>query len=228
MALSIKSQDLEKYYLIQVGLKFNVTNASEVRDAIEEAMRIGRKQVLMDLSGVAVMDSTAMGTIVKYREKLHEMGGRLDLVAPPSNIQKLLTSCGLDKVLKIYKSLMEADRILRAGIVKEDHGFYVLFKVPKEFNITTVNSLRPAIQKAKQQGYKQFVFDFFDNHQITSVGIGILVNLHKELSAAGGGVHLVRLEPEVHSLLESTNVLTQLPAYAKIEDVDEKLVGSAT
>jgi anti-anti-sigma factor len=155
------------------------------------------------------------------------MGGRLDLIAPPPNIQKLLTSCGLHKVLKIYQNLPEADRILRTGVVKEDHGFYVLFKVPKEFNITTVNCLRPAIQQAKQQGYKQFVFDFIDNRQITSVGIGILVNLHKELSTAGGGVHLVRLDPEVHSLLESANVLTQVPAYAKIEDVDEKLLGSA-
>jgi anti-anti-sigma factor len=224
MAQPFTTQDLQDYYLLTANGKLNVATTPDIQKNLEIAIKVGHKNILLDLSKAAGMDSSAIGMMLKFNEILTEAKGKLGIVAPSAQILKLLESCGLNKVVTVFRTIEEADRILRVGIVKEEHGFYVLFKLPKEFSVVIIGHLRDAINESKQKGYKHFVFDFVETKLITSVGIGILLNLHKDLAKTGGGVHLARLSGDVKSLLEATHIIPMLPCYPSIEAVDEKLI----
>ena len=221
---TLEAEDRQEYYLIHIGGKINVSNIANIQRLVESAVKIGHKQFLLDLGKITFLDSSAIGMLASFQKKFSSAGGRLCLASLPVRISKLLDSCGLLKVTDIYDNVNAADFVLRAGITVEERGFYVLFGLPKDFGLSIVKSLREAIDNSCNKGALQFVFDFERTRKISSVGIGILMNLQKNLLLKNGGVHLVRLSPEIYSLFESTHVLNVLPYYNSVEAVAEKLI----
>jgi anti-anti-sigma factor len=221
---NLESEDKQEYYLLHLCGKINATTIADVQRAVECAIKMGHKQFLFDLSKTNFIDSSAVGMLASFQKRFTAAGGKLCLAGLPVRISKLLDSCGLLKVTDVYENVNAADIVLRAGITIEERGFYVIFILPKDFNLSIVKSLREAIDNSCNKGALQFVFDFTQTRKISSVGIGILMNLHKNLLPKKGGVHLVHLSPEIYSLFEATQILTVLPFYKTVEEVAEKLI----
>ena len=74
-----------------------------------EALATDEVEVVLDLSGVSFMDSTALGSILAAARRLRLEGGRLAVVCTSGTARRLLTLVGLDRVLPVYDT---ADRAL--------------------------------------------------------------------------------------------------------------------
>jgi STAS domain len=68
-----------------------------------------------DLAGVSFMDSTALGAIVRAQRELHLAAGELVLVSADPPIMRLFAITGLDRVMRLHTSLMQAIDEPRTG-----------------------------------------------------------------------------------------------------------------
>jgi anti-sigma B factor antagonist len=64
--------------------------------------------VVVDLTGVAFLDSTGLGALVEVRTATSNSGGSLPLVCSQERIIKLFAITGLDEVFAIHSNLDEA------------------------------------------------------------------------------------------------------------------------
>ena len=135
-----------------------------------------------------------------------------------------MESSSLHKVLEIFDTLDDVENAFSGKVAREDRGFYTFIRLPQEFNLDVLQSLRESINKAIERGYVHFVFSLEDTNLITSVGIGILMNLYKKLHEKDGGVYLINIPPNVRSLLEATNVLHVLQEYKTVDEIEQKLL----
>jgi anti-sigma B factor antagonist len=60
--------------------------------------------LVLDLSAVSFLDSTALGTMVGAVRRLRETGGELRLVLPDSPARRIFELTSLDQVLEIRAS----------------------------------------------------------------------------------------------------------------------------
>jgi anti-anti-sigma factor len=222
MPISLKNQ--QGYSIILIDGKFNASSVSEVRKAAECAVGQGNKSLILDFSKTNALDSAGIGSLMALQKLCVGLGGKLYLVSVSAGILGLLKSCAAFKVLSILPVLFDAEALLTSGVVKQERGFYVLFKMPAEFNLATVKPLREAVEETKEKGYQHIVFDFERCRTITSVGIGLLVNLHKELADKNGGVHLLGISGEVLAVMQATHILSVLKTYKTLDEIDETLM----
>ena len=59
-------------------------------------------RLVLDLSEVTFLDSTALGTILKAAAKLDESGSRLAVVAPEGPVRRLLEMTNLTQRFRVY------------------------------------------------------------------------------------------------------------------------------
>ena len=221
---AIDAQDFQSYYLIKITGKFVSTAASEIKKTAECGIGLGRKLLLIDLSETNFIDSNGIGTLAAIQKQLQPLGGRISLVSVPANLEKILQTSGLLKIFKVFNNLAEADLALRLNLDIEERGFFILFKLPQEFDLAMVKPLRDSIDGYIKKEHFQFVFDFTKTTFISSIGIGILINLQKNLAPHKGGVHLINLSQAIHATLEVTQIFTILPEYASLDEVTQKLI----
>jgi anti-sigma B factor antagonist len=75
-----------------------------------------RTNVVVDLSEVSFMDSTALGAILLASRRLRDAERRLALVSPVPGTTKLLTMVGIDRVVPVVDSRDEALERLQGSI----------------------------------------------------------------------------------------------------------------
>jgi anti-sigma B factor antagonist len=72
-----------------------------------EASKNGPTLVL-DLTGVAFLDSTVLGTIIGALRRVREAGGELRLVLPETPARRIFEITGLEQVLGVYATRADA------------------------------------------------------------------------------------------------------------------------
>jgi anti-sigma B factor antagonist len=82
--------------------------APALADAFAEAAAAGDDRVVVDLSGVAFMDSTALGIVVKLVNEIGDRGGEVRLVLPEESARRIFEITTLDRVLPVEASRDEA------------------------------------------------------------------------------------------------------------------------
>jgi len=77
--------------------------------ALERARELAeRPRVVLDLAGVAFLDSTVLGTIVGALRRAREAEGELLVVLPETPARRIFEITGLDQVLSISPSRADA------------------------------------------------------------------------------------------------------------------------
>ena len=77
--------------------------------AVERASELAeRPRVVLDLAGVAFLDSTVLGTIVGALRRAREAEGELLVVLPETPARRIFEITGLDQVLSISPSRADA------------------------------------------------------------------------------------------------------------------------
>jgi anti-anti-sigma factor len=90
-------------------------NAPALTDAFAEAAADGSDRLVIDLSRVAFMDSTALGLVVRAVNEIGDRGGEVRLVLPERSARRIFEITTLDRVLPIESSRAEALRALSDG-----------------------------------------------------------------------------------------------------------------
>jgi anti-anti-sigma factor len=86
--------------------ELDLYNAEELRAALGKAIAAAPTRVVVDLSAVEFIDSTALGALVEARGQLGPDG--LRLAAPQLGTRRTLQVSGLDRHLPVHDTLDDA------------------------------------------------------------------------------------------------------------------------
>lgn len=101
MNLSIDTQKTSDATRIVVCGEVDVSNAAEMRGAIEAALATNPASLEIDLSDVAYIDSTGIGVLVGAAHSAAEAGGSFAVLNPQPNVKRVLGMLGVEKDLNI-------------------------------------------------------------------------------------------------------------------------------
>lgn len=113
--LSINRADEGERTVVSLGGEIDVYTAPFVRERLDEAVREGRTNLIVDLTQVRFLDSTGLGVLVGRLKLTRSRGGSLRLVGSEDRVLKVFSITGLDKVFEIYPTLDEAVAAAKSG-----------------------------------------------------------------------------------------------------------------
>ena len=94
-------------HVVRLGGELDLYNAAEVRSALADASAQFPERIVVDLSEVEFIDSTALGVLIETRTKLKNRDGFL-LAAPGLETRRALQISGLDKLFTVHDTVPEA------------------------------------------------------------------------------------------------------------------------
>ena len=86
----------------------DIYSAPEFKEVLVGGIEGGAKRVIVDLSKVTFIDSTALGVLVSGAKRVRPRNGNLDIVCTDENIIRIFEITGLDRIFRIYPSRGEA------------------------------------------------------------------------------------------------------------------------
>ena len=94
-------------YVVRLAGELDLYNAAQVREALTGAASDSASRVVVDLSEVEFMDSTALGVLIEARRWLNNRRAFL-LAAPGLETRRALEISGLDRHFIVHDSVSEA------------------------------------------------------------------------------------------------------------------------
>lgn len=89
--------------VVRLGGELDLYNADDVRSALTEAIAGGAGRIVIDMTDVDFVDSTALGVLIEARSKLGHAG--VLLAAPQLETRRTLQVSGLDRHLPVHDSV---------------------------------------------------------------------------------------------------------------------------
>lgn len=86
---------------LQLQGRFDFSAHHAFRDACNKALESASKEILIDLSGVAYVDSAALGLLLLMRDKCAVSNRPLALVRPGSDVYKILGIANFPRLFDI-------------------------------------------------------------------------------------------------------------------------------
>ena len=93
--------------VVKLAGELDLYNAQQVREALTDACSESPQRVVVDLSEVEFIDSTALGVLIEARTKLGNRRAFL-LAAPGLETRRALEISGLDRHFTVHDSVSEA------------------------------------------------------------------------------------------------------------------------
>jgi len=94
-----------------LALKGKITIGSgdvALREAIDQAVNNGQKQLLVDLGGVSKMDSSGLGELVAAHNTVTAEGGTIKLANIPSKLYNIMGVAQIISVFDVFDNVDEA------------------------------------------------------------------------------------------------------------------------
>lgn len=93
--------------VVKLGGELDLYNAPQVRDGLKQAIADGATRVVVDLSEVEFIDSTALGVLIEGRGRM-DNGSAFLLAGPGLETRRALEISGLDRHFSMHDSVSEA------------------------------------------------------------------------------------------------------------------------
>jgi anti-sigma B factor antagonist len=93
--------------VVSLAGELDLYNANTVREALLACCAEAPERLIVDLSGVKFIDSTALGVLIEARTRLANRKGFL-LAAPGLETRRALEISGLDRHFAVHESLEQA------------------------------------------------------------------------------------------------------------------------
>ncbi|MEW6635295.1 MAG: STAS domain-containing protein [Actinomycetota bacterium] len=97
----------EAYSVVSVRGEVDLHTAPKVRDAIERAGKAAGV-VVVDMSGISFMDSTALSTFMRSRDILQEKSVEMRLADPSQAVERIFSVTGFRDYFEIFPSRQDA------------------------------------------------------------------------------------------------------------------------
>jgi anti-sigma B factor antagonist len=88
--------------LVSLRGEVDIYTAPRLKELLAELLDAGVTGVVVDLTQVTFIDSTALGVLIGGVRRLHETEGRMALVVATRPVERVLTLTGLDGVFTIH------------------------------------------------------------------------------------------------------------------------------
>ncbi|HSL88555.1 MAG TPA: STAS domain-containing protein [Ignavibacteriaceae bacterium] len=111
----MKTKLVEKYNAVVIELKGNVMGGDDTKDFTETLHKLideGKKNVIVDLSGVKFMNSSGLGMLISGLTTMKKADGHLKLANVTDKIESLLIITKLITIFESYESVDEAVKSL--------------------------------------------------------------------------------------------------------------------
>ena len=83
----------------------NLRSTSDLKRMLAEATEdAGIRQVVLDMSGVEMLDSAVLGILLAHHQKLQRRGGELVLLSPSEEMNDLLAMTDLEQLIPVYST----------------------------------------------------------------------------------------------------------------------------
>lgn len=109
MNLSVETRTpREGVCVVSLAGEVDVHTSPHVRRRLADLLAAGERQLLIDLSRVEFLDSTALGVFVGAHGRARELDGRVAIIAPGSRTRRILELAGVNRWLDVYQGEAEA------------------------------------------------------------------------------------------------------------------------
>lgn len=109
MTLAIETEQAKDgLVLVVVHGEVDIRTAPELRDCLGQLLDDGVERVVLDLSDVEFLDSTALSVMVGAHKRLTKKGAPLSVVAGSDAVQRVLSVTGLTRVFSVHESRDDA------------------------------------------------------------------------------------------------------------------------
>ena len=101
----------EQYGTVIIELKGKLVGGSlsdRMNRTLDSLLAQGKKNIVVDLSGITILNSSGMGILISGYSKVNNNGGVLKLANITNKIQGLLSITKLNSIFEIYNSTDEA------------------------------------------------------------------------------------------------------------------------
>jgi anti-sigma B factor antagonist len=103
----IQSQPDERTSVVSLEGELDLGRAPSLKWALVDSVDAGYKQLIVDLTRVRFMDSTALSVLVGVNRSL-DAGARLAIVCVNTNVLKIFELSGMDGAFAIFSTVDEA------------------------------------------------------------------------------------------------------------------------
>ena len=103
-----RESDGQPYTLVAITGEADVTNREDLRGALDGEVAREPHMLLLDLSGLRFMDSSALHVILQANRALDRNGGMMALVAPQEAVAKMLRLTTADRLVPVFRTLADA------------------------------------------------------------------------------------------------------------------------
>src|SRR3990167_6377861 len=95
-------------YRISASGDLIISNADRLQSRIDQAIKAGSTFIILDLSGVAYIDSFGIGVVIKTKSEIDKKRGRLRVIVSPT-IHTLFEKCHLDDYIDLELKPIEGE-----------------------------------------------------------------------------------------------------------------------
>ena len=96
------------HHFIAARGEIDLFTAPDLKQVLTDAIEGGQHRLVIDLSEVSFLDSTALGVLIGAVKRLRSRGGALAIVNTDTSIAKTFEITGLDQIFTILPSRDEA------------------------------------------------------------------------------------------------------------------------
>lgn len=99
LGIAVESQQFS--VVMRLSGEADLSTLGQLRDALNDQISGGARQLTIDLSGLRFADSSSIRALTDAHLALRAQGGTLELAAPQPNVARILVLLGIDQVLTV-------------------------------------------------------------------------------------------------------------------------------
>jgi anti-sigma B factor antagonist len=108
VSVTARESEGQPYTLVEITGEADVTNTDELRRLLDEEVARQPRTLIIDLSGLRFMDSSALHALLWANRSLDRQGRVLALVSPQAAVAKILRLTTADRLIPVFGTVAEA------------------------------------------------------------------------------------------------------------------------
>jgi anti-sigma B factor antagonist len=88
--------------IVVLSGEVDIYTAPQFKQCMLELLDAGVEKLVIDLSAVTFIDSTALGVLIGGVRRVHSVGGAMALVVTNRAVERVLSITGLDRVFSLH------------------------------------------------------------------------------------------------------------------------------
>ncbi len=94
--------------IVSLSGEVDIFTAPQFKESLLEVLDDGVRRLVVDLSEVTFIDSTALGVLIGGVRRVHAADGAMAIVVATRPVERVLSVTGLDRVFSMYPTRDEA------------------------------------------------------------------------------------------------------------------------